>query len=305
MYVLTYHNKTKTRQIKRNYIINQHINQVIFNQRIKRNYINQQIKSAYLTNNVSEQHIPLHIYQTWHNKNAIPPSVSECISNIITCNPLFTHHLCDATECREFIKTNFPSIVVDTYDVLIPHAFKADLWRYCMLYINGGIYLDVKYSCINNFNFITLTDKEYFCKDVDTSQGGVYNAIIICKPKNEILLKSIYKIVENVGKNYYGQHSLSPTGPLMMKQFFSTAEINNFELKLTVNPTCIVTLNDVRILLFNKNYRTDQKKYDKHWADYWLERNIYNTQLPQYMNVKLYKPPKSMETVCAPPADTV
>ena len=245
-------------------------------------------KQSFPNNNIC---IPFHIYQTWHDKNNIPPSVSECVSNIIKNNPTFTHHLCDTHECREFIKNNFPPIVLDTYDILIPHAFKADLWRYCVLYVCGGIYLDVKYSCINNFDFTMLTNTEYFCKDLDSSLGGIYNAIIICKPKNEILLKSIYKIVENARKEYYGETSLCPTGPLMMKRFFSGNEINNFKLKLNYEPTngdIFITFNNNPILFFNKKYRNDQKNICNHWTTYWIDRNIYNKDLPQYTNVAMY-----------------
>ena len=57
----------------------------------------------------SDSVIPLNIYQTWHDKSNLPSSVENCISNIKTCNPLFTHHLYDQNECREFIKNNYKS----------------------------------------------------------------------------------------------------------------------------------------------------------------------------------------------------
>lgn len=269
------------------------------NTNVKNNNINKIIKKSN-----SDNVIPLNIYQTWHDKSNLPSSVANCISNIKTCNPLFTHHLYDQNECRDFIKNNFPSIVLDTYDILIPHAFKADLWRYCVLYIKGGVYLDVKYMCINNFSFIKLTDKEYFCKDLDSSLGGIYNAIIICKPKNEILLKSIYKIVENASKEYYGQHPLYPTGPLMMKQFFSVNEINNLNLKLefknTVNSSDVdmfISFNKFPILFFNKKYRSEQPIYDKHWLEYWNDRNIYDIKSVKYLNVKKYNKNELMENI--------
>ena len=45
--------------------------------------------------------------------------------------------------CREFIKVNFNPLVLKAYDTLIPTAYKADLFRLCVLYINGGIYGDL------------------------------------------------------------------------------------------------------------------------------------------------------------------
>ena len=52
-----------------------------------------------------------------------------------------------------FIKSHFSKRVLYAYDKLIPGAFKADLWRYCIIYINGGIYIDIKYECLH-FKFI-------------------------------------------------------------------------------------------------------------------------------------------------------
>jgi len=33
--------------------------------------------------------------------------------------------------------------VKEAYDALIPGAFKADLFRYCVLFIYGGVYADI------------------------------------------------------------------------------------------------------------------------------------------------------------------
>ena len=77
-------------------------------------------------------------------------------------NPEFEHHILDASEQREFIKANFEADVLLAYDTLIPAAFKADLWRYCILYKKGGIYVDIKFRMVEGSHFIELTDREYF-----------------------------------------------------------------------------------------------------------------------------------------------
>lgn len=38
---------------------------------------------------------------------------------------------------------HFPAEVKEAYDDLIPGAFKADLFRYCVLFIYGGVYADI------------------------------------------------------------------------------------------------------------------------------------------------------------------
>ena len=77
--------------------------------------------------------IPLHIYQTWYTKN-LPPKMAECVESLKQDNPEFEHHLYDDLDCRNFIKNNFSEEILQTYDSLIPGAYRADLWRYCILY---------------------------------------------------------------------------------------------------------------------------------------------------------------------------
>ena len=43
----------------------------------------------------------------------------------------------------EFLETHFPLEVKEAYDAVSAGAFKADLFRYCVLFIYGGVYADV------------------------------------------------------------------------------------------------------------------------------------------------------------------
>jgi mannosyltransferase OCH1-like enzyme len=103
--------------------------------------------------------MPLKIFQTWYTKD-LPPKMKKVVENIKTNNPKFEHYLFDDNDCRVFIKEKFPEEVLDAYDRLIPGAYKADLWRYCVLYIHGGIYMDIKFKCVNGFKLIELKQSD-------------------------------------------------------------------------------------------------------------------------------------------------
>jgi len=145
--------------------------------------------------------VPPNIFQTWHTKQ-LPPMMFKSIQQIKKNNPRFNYFLFDDNDCREFIKNNFSQDILNAYDSLIPGAYKADLWRYCVLYKFGGIYLDIKYIPVNGFKFINLLEQEHW--PLDINKKNIYNALLICKPRNEILLKAINQIVENVKNKYYG-----------------------------------------------------------------------------------------------------
>ena len=79
----------------------------------------------------------------------LPPKMYECIVSNLIYNRVgidCIHYLYNDDDCRAFIRDAFPPDVVAAYDLLIPTAFKADLWRYCVLYKFGGVYLDIKYK---------------------------------------------------------------------------------------------------------------------------------------------------------------
>jgi mannosyltransferase OCH1-like enzyme len=179
--------------------------------------------------------IPLNIFQTWHTKD-LPPLMRNTVNKIILNNPRFNYKLFDDNDCRNFINDNFNQDVLNAFDSLIPGAYKADLWRYFILYKNGGVYLDIKYTPYNGFRFINLMEKEHWVLDMD--KNGIYNALMVCKPNNEILLKAIYKVVENVKNKFYGNNCLQPTGPLMLAQFFTQSDKNNFDMFCNIKSYC-------------------------------------------------------------------
>jgi mannosyltransferase OCH1-like enzyme len=227
--------------------------------------------------------IPLNLFQTWNTLN-LPPKMKENVELLKKQNPEFTYYLYDDNMCREFIKRNFDKSVLYTFDKLKPGAYKADLFRYCILYINGGIYLDIKFICVPNFKLIYLTNTEYFVRDHNISNGtnGVYQALLICYPYNNILLKCINEIVENVKNNYWNynnndiSNSLAITGPLLMSKYFYQSEINNFVLSFDILRNHI-NYKNFHILEIYKEYRQEQGlSNNNYYSKLYMERDIYN-----------------------------
>jgi len=223
--------------------------------------------------------IPLNLYICWHTKD-LPPLMRNNYEKLKNDNPEFNTCLYDEAECRDFITTHFSTDVLNAYNTLLPCSYKSDLWRFCVLYINGGVYLDIKYQCVNNFKFIALTEKEYFVKDL---VKDVYTALIVTLPKNEILLKCINKIVENVNNRFYGNSSLEPTGPALLGSYFTNNEVNHLELyheksliTNKLNEYYIVYKGSIILSIF-KEYRNEQARFQKHthYQRLWEDKNIY------------------------------
>lgn len=224
--------------------------------------------------------IPLHLYTCWHTKD-LPPLMRSNYDYLVESNPKITFHLYDENDCLQFIQDNFEEEVVDAYDSLIPCAYKSDLWRYCILYINGGIYMDIKYKCVNNFKFIALTEEEHFVRDIQDCY--MYNALIVTLPNNELMRKCIYQIVENVKNRFYGKNPLDPTGPGLLGSFFTREDRSNIDMYHDVSVIenklneYYIVKNNVIILCIYKDYRLEQAKVqkNKYYANLWDEKKIY------------------------------
>jgi mannosyltransferase OCH1-like enzyme len=227
----------------------------------------------------------LKIYQTWETKD-LPEKMRECVERLKSKNPDFEHHLFDANDRIEFIKTHFDADVLKAYNKIIPGAFKADLWRYCVLYINGGVYLDIKYSNVDDFNLIEFANDEYFIRDIKDSGGGVYNACMICKPGNKILREAIDKIVENARNEHYGNSCLYPTGPMLLVSCFKQEDL----LKMDSNGLGICKHNENTsiclkgkpiLTVYDEYYKQDlNKNGQKHYNDLWVDKAIYDKTMP-------------------------
>jgi len=216
--------------------------------------------------------IPLHIYMTWDTLN-LPPGMAQNYLELCKQNPEFTFHLYDIVACREFIREFYSKEIVDAFDGLKPVAYKADLWRLCILYKLGGIYMDSKIQCVNSFKLISIADTEHFAMDRPDHSLHIYNAVMVCKPQNPFLLASINQIVTNVKTKYYGETQLSPTGPEMLGRVAKDFALN-LDMK-HVEDTYVV-YNNQRILKNYDEYRNEQRKFiGHHYIDLWLSKKVY------------------------------
>ena len=221
--------------------------------------------------------VPLNIFQTWHSKY-LPSRMFKAVLKLKRTHPRFNHQLFDDNECRAFISEHFESDIVRCFSALIPGAYKADLWRYCILYIKGGIYLDIKFQCANAFHLIELTEREYFVQDID--KNCVYNAFMVSKPGNPVLLECINRIKENVRNKYYGGSSLDPTGPRVLADAVRF-HCRTDDILLTHrndNGNKLILFNNVPILETYSGYYDENKRFNKVGKNYdelWHQRAIY------------------------------
>jgi mannosyltransferase OCH1-like enzyme len=228
--------------------------------------------------------VPLNIYHTW-NSHDVPERMKNNINYILNQNPEFDYYLYDDEECREYIKDNFNIDVLEAFDSLIPGAYKADLWRCCIMYKKGGVYMDIKLKPLVKLKRLIEANNFYFVKDSPSMAEcdykiGVYNAFLISYPNNILFKLCIEEIVKNCKNNFYGTNSLAVTGPCLLGNIFNNyynSEYNSFiELNL-IKDGCIYNKVGIQITDVYDGYRQEQKKVGTlHYSFYWGQKNIYN-----------------------------
>lgn len=171
--------------------------------------------------------IPKKIVQTWENKQ-LDPEFQKLIDTWKNNNPLYDYYLFDKEERIEFIKTNFNHIVLDTYNLIIPGANKADFFRFCYLYIHGGITTDIDTLCLGKLDDFLLPNID-FMTSVDLNENpreGQYNlaggTIIACIPKHPVILDCINRIVYNIRNHITFPGRLDFTGPGVLGRSVNT-----------------------------------------------------------------------------------
>ena len=140
--------------------------------------------------------IPKVIYQTWKTKN-LHPNCINVKNNIQALNPDYEIILYDDMEADQFIRYNFDEYTYKCFSQLNIGASRADFWRYCILYINGGIYLDLDADITRPLDeLIQEDDKGIITRE---SHNEIFNQwILIFEKEHPIMKKSIENCCYNI-----------------------------------------------------------------------------------------------------------
>jgi len=180
--------------------------------------------------------IPKIVYQTWYNKT-LPPYFQRIVRHNQRINPEYEFRLFDNQDLIQFFEEcrhDYP-IISSAFFRINPRygAAKADLFRYMIIYLNGGIYMDIKIECHTPFHqWIDSSKKGYLSywthekhnEDLfQNGKGELQNWFLIFQPKDEHLLQLLnaisYQIMNAPYEQNHGKRAvLIYTGPIIYTQ---------------------------------------------------------------------------------------
>lgn len=161
-----------------------------------KNFYLQPIESITLNN-----YIPKKVYMTYYDLKKIPQYVKD---NIYKYCSGYDIEIYDDKMCIDFFKKFYNNKFVDIFCNLKIGAHKADFWRYCILYIFGGFYFDIKINFITHIdNIFNINSNSTWYTVLDNSNERIFNGIIVTPKHNPILYNNIKYIYKNSkSKNY-------------------------------------------------------------------------------------------------------
>lgn len=106
--------------------------------------------------------VPRILHQTFPHKN-LPREIRHNIDSILALNPGWEHRLYDDGAIRHFIELAYGNKVLSLYDRIDDAygAARADLFRYLLMYREGGIYLDIKSAATRRLDDVLERSGEY------------------------------------------------------------------------------------------------------------------------------------------------
>jgi mannosyltransferase OCH1-like enzyme len=238
------------------------------------------------TNEGFSNGIPNVIFGYWHNKE-LPPGMMATVEHVRQMNPGFEYIIFTEDDAKEFIRKEYSNDVLRAFNCLKPSSYKSDLWRFCVLYRYGGIYIDVKFDTDVPFKDIIPSDGIIYVKDRDGHCGGgngCYTAMIVSPPGNIVFKYCIDEIVENCKTKNYRGGSLDVTGPCLLSRMIDKYEtpgrLKNSEFRAVMPAKQMEIYKGYKRIAYEySTYRIEQnmiQKEGKHYGQLYNERDIYN-----------------------------
>lgn len=176
---------------------------------VSEGYQNTQLLNSGIKADVNEK-IPKKLMMTIPDKSKIPQKVFDMLDKycIDVNEQKIPYVIYNNDQCIEFLQKNYRPSVLSAFKGL-RGAHKADLFRYCYLYLHGGIYLDIKTKLIKPIHKIVdlnSTNRMYTvigARD-QAPKPQIYQGIIFTPPGNKIFLELVKHCVD-IGNSIFGK----------------------------------------------------------------------------------------------------
>jgi mannosyltransferase OCH1-like enzyme len=198
-----------------------------------------------------------------NNTNKINIGIVNNYKKFLTYNTDFQLMKWNNSKSLEIIKKHFPeylNIYIKTYD----YRYKCDLVRLIVLYVYGGIYMDIDAECLCNVRDMNLNEEIKLSVVFNNDKTEIFNSLIYVKEKhNEFIKQCIHEYAELLDRENIG------ACPIMKTVFDKNYKENSYK-------------NENIVIHYEKN--TKEKEECDSKEEFWNSFYIFNEN-----NKKIFK----------------
>ncbi len=212
--------------------------------------------------------IPATVWQTARSLD-LPPPARPLTESWQRHNPRWRTVLCDDAGIDEFIASHFDRSLLDAFRAMPVPVMRADIWRYAVLHVNGGVYADLDAECMAPLDdwlspqadiVVGLENDVHFCQwTFATAPGSALTAHAL-----DLVMERWHEGIDTSRKHFVHHH----TGPglwtdAVRRLFGAEGDAR------TVYRECVGTCANVQLLDADAlNGRLVRHHYgSQHWRD--------------------------------------
>jgi len=200
------------------------------------------------------------IYQTW-NTQTLPDKLEKLHNKMRLKNSKFEHIIYTDSQMNDYINANADKDIKDAYWKMKHIVAKADIWRYTILYNNGGVYLDID-SQINESLDDLIQDNDRAIITPEIHENLFIQWGLIFENNHIILEKTLNNILEDVNNNINKNDHHALTVKNYAKAIFDVANENNLEFKWIHPKEQKTKIYELR----NSSFKIVGNDYNKHFS---------------------------------------
>ena len=230
-----------------------------------------------------DSRIPKNIFQTFETFD-LKPGMILARQTWIDQNKDYTVYFQDKNHRLETVAMAgqelggaiFARNLISAYNGLTSGALKADIWRYCALFLFGGVYADIDSICLVPLQDVLRDDDEFVSSCAGQVRWAIFNGFIASRPRHPFLARSIVRAEREIRWGERDGYLATGPGNLGMavnevigrhrKTVFESGDFDRYRLFRKINKS--VFDGDVKIVLTEYDTYLDDLSAAgiKHWT---------------------------------------
>jgi len=195
-------------------------------------------------------------------------------------NAIYEHHFWTDSAVRTLLRIYFPQHISDLYDQYPHDINRADMRKYILLYLVGGVYADLDTECIKQLDILNNYTGCVFSQEPELHKIFLYNkskqsvyissSFIACTafhPLVRYVIDLLPKYASNAANLKWNDNILNSTGPTFLteavEQYIKQQDTNQSTVFISPAEWFVPTFDPINTQTFKVFCKTHISKFEK------------------------------------------